>query len=201
MKPELLLDCDGLLSDFLGSTLTHLEAAGMPLTEPVLDWEVRKYLSKEQLAFVYNLWKSKGFAAQLPVYPGAQAAVKELRKIATVSFCTSHWEDSDTWVAERTKWLAQNFGSGDIYYNHKKWRVWGDIFVDDHVKNLKPWGEKWGAAALPILWSQPYNTTMEWDGRRIGDWGQLIEVVADFKNIQLKQVKEQFDTAYAQLLK
>lgn len=177
MKPSVLLDCDGVLSDLLGKTVSKLAEAGMPMTQEVKDWEIRKYLNKDQLDFMYKLWDSDGFVKTLDPYPGAVDAVRNLRKIANVHVLTSHWDSSKSWVQDRTWWLQEHFGfnSKQVTFSHDKHAWWGDLFVDDHIKNVGPWSAKW-PDSIAILWEQPYNQTMEFPNR-LNNWSVLWQMV------------------------
>ncbi len=193
-KPDLLLDCDGVVADLVGDTMRHLASVGLPVTQIIDNWEIRKFLNKDQLQEMYKLWESDGFAQRLTVYPGALAGVRALKHIANVHFLTSHWDSSKSWVHDRTVWLMQKFGvtSKDMTFSHFKAKTHGDIFVDDAVKNLRPWQEKWSPDGLAYLFIQDYNKTMPWSGDVIRNWDELIAIVENwehFRNVQ-SQVRE-----------
>lgn len=158
----------------------------MPMQQTIVDWDIRKFLDPKQLAFVYKLWAAKGFAGSLELYPGARKAVRDLKRHANIHFLTSHWDDSETWVHERTKWIVKHFGvtSKDITFSHTKCKTWGDIFVDDYVKNLNPWREQWAPDGLAYLWRQDYNVSMPWTGNVLHSWKELEAVCLNWEHFR-----------------
>jgi 5'(3')-deoxyribonucleotidase len=185
-KPDLLLDCDGVVADLVGDTVRHLASIGLPVTVKIDSWELRQFLNKDQLDAMFKLWETDGFADNLTLYPGVVEQVKRLKSVANVHFLTSHWDSSKTWVHDRTKWLCRHFGitSRGVTFSHDKSKWHGDIFVDDHTKNLRPWREKWAPDGLAYLWIQDYNETMPWDGNVLRNWDELYALCQNWEHFR-----------------
>ncbi len=57
-----------------------------------------------------------------------------------------------------------------------KWRISGDVFVDDKMENVAAWQAKWPLARA-IAWAQPWNA--DYPGRRMSKWSELIKLVGE----------------------
>ena len=142
-KLSCLLDVDGVLGDFVSAALAHLSEVTGVKFDPisVTSWEVFDSIQepfKSWKGTVYERMKARGGCSSIPVYDGAKEGVARLREIADVTILTSPFNGSATWMHEREKWLEQHFGihHRDIIHADKKFRVHGDIFVDDKPSHL-----------------------------------------------------------------
>src|SRR5579885_1757461 len=133
---RVLLDCDGVLADFVTPCLALLkDATGVTYTpEQVTDWDIMKALSipKETADAVYGAMKVPGFCAGLPIYPGAQAAVARLSEVADIYVVTSPL-GGPYWESERRFWRHKYFGipGKHVMSGSAKHICAGDVLLDN----------------------------------------------------------------------
>jgi len=136
-------------------------------------------LTDEERRKVFDIIESTGWCASLPVYPGAQEAVRELSARADVYIVTTAWHGSPTWCHDRTQWLHDHFGISrqNVIYAWAKHLVQGDIFVDDKPSNVREWCEHFpgGVGFVWNGWLEERNRDME--PLRTQDWGRVIKLV------------------------
>jgi 5'(3')-deoxyribonucleotidase len=156
MQLPILLDCDGVLADFL---TTVLREAGIDrTTKEITDWDLRESLTAdEHLRVIRILSDSDDIARKMDVMPGAQAAVDEMRAAGFhIVVVTSPWDSNKTWEHQRRKWLATHFGvkSNNIVSTASKHLVDGAVLVDDKVQTVERWRSQRGRPA--VLFRHPY---------------------------------------------
>lgn len=203
---KILIDCDGVLANFNKKCLDRLNKEhGLDILESdIKEWNWTKGHPKippEALKQLLNEWAhEKDFCASMEVFPGAQEAVEELRKIGHVVCVTSPWH-SDFWVNERNKWLYDHFKLGfkDVIQTSGKEHIWGHMLIDDKPQNITEW---YGGEAQEhlrgskhfhgMLWAQPYNvgvvgplsspsgTPYGWT--RTGSWAQVFTTAMAIKD-------------------
>src|SRR5260221_9065117 len=144
-RPRILLDCDGVIADFINPTLDLIyEKTGVRYLESAItEWNVFKALGITQLEHILDdAIAAGGFCSSFPLLPGAKEAVDHLREIGDVYVVTSPY-DSPWWVTERASWLKRHFGflKSHTVYTSAKHVVSGDALIDDGEKNLIPWLE------------------------------------------------------------
>jgi 5'(3')-deoxyribonucleotidase len=169
-----LLDCDGVLADFLSPALAALHACGGPaLAHDELDrYSIESLLdTAEQRAAWWSAVTAPGFCASLQPYAGARECVDDLRAMKHDVLCVTSPMDSLTWAGERAAWLRDRFG---FARNHiistpgKQW-VAGDFLADDNENHCDDWGARY-LEASPILIARPYN-----DGEHtLADFVELV---------------------------
>ena len=146
MRPVVLLDCDGVLSDFITATLDVLrQRTGQTFQhDDISTWEVFASLPEElQLhkSKVYDYLKKEGGCLGIPLYAGAQDGVERLQAIAEVIIVTSPFKGSPTWTHERELWLEKYFHiqHENVIHAKRKEFVSGDFLIDDKPDNLRAW--------------------------------------------------------------
>jgi 5'(3')-deoxyribonucleotidase len=187
MKPELvlMLDCDGVLADYVGASLdVILRRLGRHyLPEQVTAWDFSSLPGWHEISDQYwELARSIGFCSQIEPFPGAVEGVRRLREIAHVEFLTSPLHRSPTWTHERDAWLERHFGAHhhDILHVRKKYRVKADVLVDDNLDNVRGWTEH-HPDGMGILWSRPYNQDRgEFACDVVESWDWLVSIVRQF---------------------
>lgn len=181
---RVLLDCDGILSDFVGGWLKLLnESFGRSWThEDITGWDVCSSLGivdpEERARAKRLIADTPDFAATHDVLPGALEGVAALEKIAEVYIVTSPWNSHRTWTSDRERWLKKHFGihHDRIVHTGAKHLVYGDVLVDDRTETCA----KWRAAfpvGLAIQWRTPHNLRDSWDGHSTNDWNRLLRYV------------------------
>lgn len=191
MRPIVLLDSDGPLSDFTSSYLEALEAeTGMRhLAEEVDQWAIHECDFFKQAARRINVSHRdlkarvdrhvsvQGFCASLKVQPGAIEAVNALKAIADVYVVTSPWDSSPTWMYERLHWIALNFElpRSRVIQTGTKHVIKGDVFLDDKPSHVTEWGLAWPKGAS-LLFDMSHNRSAPADLKR-ADWAEVIATV------------------------
>lgn len=183
MKPIVLMDCDGVLADFMGAVLPMINdlLGTSHRIEDVTEFSFADALrlTPEQAADVKRMIGSAPrLADRLQVYPGAKDGVRQLREIAEIHIVTSSWDSNETWEFDRKAWLKRNFefGHHDVTFTAEKHRVHGDVLVDDKTSTCAAWRAVWGRG-IAVQWQTPHNRRDAWDGASTASWDELIRIV------------------------
>lgn len=188
MKPTVLLDCDGVLSDFVSAALklVHRLTGNEYKPEDVRTWEVFDSIpEKHMMRDVYAIMKADGGCFGLPVYEGAQDGVRRLRDFAEVIIVTSPFKGSPTWAHEREMWLEAHFGLDHVIHARRKDRIHGDFFIDDKESHVIEWCRYWQVrdpGHQGMIWKTPRMSEANLDRARgnirvVESWDDVIEVV------------------------
>jgi 5'(3')-deoxyribonucleotidase len=176
-KIQIVLDCDGVLSDFTSGALRIVEeVTGRRFTlSDVTAFDFVKSLGltvAEGSAVKKLIGSRQGFAAALVPYPGARQGVRRLRELGDVFCVTTPWDSNSWWRDERTSWLALHFGINRVHHEIDKAPFEADVFVDDKASHVQAWSERWPDRTA-VFWRTPHNipedapkgahTTSSWD--------------------------------------
>lgn len=182
-NPVILLDCDGVLSDFIGpvcalassvtgrthapADVTRFDFASCLELTPLEKRQVTDYISM-----------STGWWSQLPILPGAREGVARLQDLGDVYIVTSPWNSCATWLHEREAWLKRHFNipHSRVLAGSAKHLVSGDIFVDDKTETLVNWCER-QSSGIAVQWITPHNRLDGWKGHSTNNWARLAEIV------------------------
>ena len=194
MKKTLLIDCDGILADFITPALKLVaDITGKRYQhDDITTWEIFESLPEVQHAKdeIYAHMKWKGYCAAIPPYAGAQDGLRRIRELVDVVCVTSPFSGSPTWHSEREQWLQQHFDihHHDVIHASKKFRVIGDFFLDDKPEHVEKWAEAhMNFDRTAFLWCMKYNANFTWS-YRIRSWDALYNAI----NIRL--VPEPYST-------
>lgn len=176
---DILLDCDGVLADFVTPAFEIANGiTGKNLHPDELDrWDIADFfgLDKKQETNFYECMKSQGFARHnLVPYPEAKKAVEKLKTLGHVHIVTSPMH-SRTWCYDRWEWLAHHFDihRRNVIHADQKHLVTGDFFLDDKPENVRAWKERhhlgWG-----FLLDRPFNRST--DMNRVS-WAEFVTLV------------------------
>lgn len=182
IRPRILLDCDGVLSDFIGgalATLNELYDTSFR-REQVTEFDFTKALGMSAPAAAAAkraIGSAAGFARHLDVYPGAIDGVRQLREIADVYIVTSPWNSNPTWCHDREWWLAMHFGIPHalVIHTSAKHLVSGDILVDDKTSTCAAWRAAW-PGGVAVQWQTPHNRRDDWEGASTSDWADIVDL-------------------------
>lgn len=180
-RPRVLLDCDGVLADFLSAALKVIHQVTGKMHSPmaVLEWDIMEALKvpPDQARLVYAHMRTAGFCASLPVYHGAQEAVTRLKGVADVYVVTSPFGGAH-WTDEREQWLQRHFGfnKSEIVHTAAKHICTGDVFVDDRPVSLKAW-QVCNPEGVAVRWDHLYNVKEDWTGLGTASWAELNGIV------------------------
>lgn len=192
LKPVVLLDCDGILANFVGAALqTLFDVTGKRFESSIVtSWEVFDSIPEPYKASqkqVYDALKSHGGCASIPVYPEAVEGVRMLADLATIVVVTSPFKGSMTWMYERELWLTKHFGDNIKYVIHTahKERIHGDVFIDDKAEHVNAWAKYWAHDdfGYPVLWETPRDKAEELhpSARRMSTWREVHAFVSELE--------------------
>ena len=182
MKPLVLLDCDGILADFVGSVLgfVHQHTGSRPEREAVVSQNIFESIGDKDVERAFSDHAVKaGFCEGIEPYPEALVGFPRLAGVADVHIVTSPWP-SPTWTFEREEWLLQHFGipSNRVHHESQKFLTRGDYLVDDHPKHIREWLLRRRDHYLghALLWDTPHNRREEgfW---RVRSWDELLTII------------------------
>lgn len=159
-RPIVLLDCDGVLADFVGGYLREI-------TDNIK-------LTDEEKRAVNDIVREPGFVLNLAVLDGAKAGVKALAKVSDLYIVTSPW-NSRHWAGERQEWLCEHFKDlrlKKIVQTSAKHLVRGDFLVDDKASNCQAHGKAW-PGSRPLLWDTIHNR-LDTGIERVSSWDELL---------------------------
>lgn len=157
-----LLDCDGLLADFVaGYAAAAARVTGRPADRALVDrWDIAAALglSPDERDAVHRMIRERDWCAALGVLPGAREAVAAIREVADVHVVTTPWDGSLFWCGERLAWLREHFGFApeDVTFTHRKDLVRGDVLVDDKPEHVLAWAKAHPRGA-GMLFDTPQN--------------------------------------------
>lgn len=199
MAKNLLMDVDGVLTDFLQHSLRWHGRADMAGSYPRGEWETPKVLGLSDREF----WKKIDFFefwSTIPTYPGSAdflAAVKAMcdNDGVKLSFCTSSSLQLQVFVPARIRVLdalcreAKIAEQPPLYIAYRGSKgVFGrreSLLVDDYPKNIRSFVEAGGCASLvPMPWntkegSEPEGCRISMDGP---DYTWVINEIANWLN-------------------
>lgn len=182
-RPRALVDCDGILSDFIGGALATInELYTTSFTrEQVTEFDFTKALGMSPAAAAAckrAIGRADGFARHLMVYPGAADGMRRLAELGEIYIVTSPWNSNPTWCHDREAWLDEHFGipHARVIHTSAKHLIAGDVLVDDKTSTCAAWRAAW-PGGIAVQWQTPHNRRDPWDGASTADWDELIRIV------------------------
>lgn len=182
-RPTVLLDCDDVLTDFIGGVLeiVHRVTGRRHTQEDVDQWDFAtalKLTNDERRAVQDIISLSRGWCESLAVLPGAVDGVGALREIADVYILTAPWSSCPTWTHERERWLMRrlNIPSRWVIHTAAKHLVWGDVFVDDRTETVEKWATAWLDSSA-LRWATPHNRRDAFRGTTVSTWDEVLRRV------------------------
>lgn len=176
---RVLLDCDGVISDFVSGYLdVVLRVTGREFKpEHVTSWNIAEAIGldkTEQRLVTDALNETEQFAWRLSVLPKAKEGLAWLCQVADVHIVTSPWNSHPTWSHDRVMWLRQ-FGirSDHITQTSAKHICVGDILVDDKVSTLIEWSRE-HPLGVAVKWNTLHNINEAWAGLSTDSWAFLV---------------------------
>ncbi len=136
--PRVLIDCDGVLSNFRQQLF---EATGVEPFE-IEEWDFIGKDPRMSWDAANKSASSRYFCLFMEPFQGARAFVKTFDDAYIV---TSPWYSSQYWVYERYKWIQKNIGLPNkrVVVTSAKHLCKGDFFIDDKLQNVVNWCEEW----------------------------------------------------------
>lgn len=162
----ILLDCDGVICNFIQACLDYAKTVlphdyTLPKYEEITS-DVRNFCFWKDANLEKHIHRS-GFCSSLPLIEGSQEFVEEVRRKGyRVIFLTSPYKDHQYWHYERFQWLKKHFSiqREDLIFATDKRFVVGEMFVDDHIRNILDWQKfqnDYNSAAWSVMMKQPWN--------------------------------------------
>lgn len=156
---QIVLDCDGVLGDFLGHYLRTLKRrTGRTFSlADVTSYGIEKALSLTEWEIwrIHSAIEEPGWCSEILPLPGAQRGVRDLRDQGhEIVVATSPWKGHKTWHRERLDWLSRHFGISEsqVIFTSRKERITGNLLVGDHPAHAEMWTN-----GSVVLMDQPYN--------------------------------------------
>jgi 5'(3')-deoxyribonucleotidase len=179
MTANIWVDCDGVLSDFVGLYLSILNAhtGRAHVHSDVTSWFMRECVaSKAEDDFVWrHIDATPGLVGSMGLVDGAREALDTLRTLGTVR-CLTAPHFGPTWMPERAQWLLRlGFTRKQVVFATDKALVPGDVLIDDKMDHC----EEWQAAhprGLAILFDTARNHGPTTVARAHG-WDAALELV------------------------
>ena len=162
-----LLDCDGVLADFVGHLIDRLHAQGHEVPRDVTDYDFLRGFGEATGKASRALLKDAGHWRSIPPYEGAAGFVDEIRACGhEVVIVTSPWLSCEAWAHARREWLAEHFDveARDLIVTSRKELVRGDVFIDDHATTVTAWAEK-NPRGHALLMNRSYTVADPWPRR------------------------------------
>ncbi len=156
----ILVDCDGVLADFIGTLCTELAPRGIKKSpNEIHHWDLTESLDPEEMKVATQVMTAPGFCASLDWYEGAIELVKGLSLIGEVHAVTAPLKGNPTWMHERLGWLSSEVQSDRIHFVSGKYKhlVRGDVLIEDHPGNAYAWLEA-NPQGTAILIDRPWNS-------------------------------------------
>ena len=167
---ELLFDLDNMITDLFGTWLALYNAE---MSEDDEDDICPEHCTGSLHHVVQNepgLWElmnREGFFLHLQPLPGALEALEWAHEQGhEVKICTSPGQsvfapsEKTIWVLKHAPFLVQN----DLIICNNKWKIHGDVLLDDTVNKVDKWKEKHpNGKTMGIAW--PYNEHGKYDLR------------------------------------
>ena len=168
MRDAILLDCDGVLADYVDayrSAVFRMKGTRAVLEAVVDDWHTYKCFGLTEaedteikatlnpLTFATTCWYANFLAAVRATFPRNQIIV-----------VTAPLEGHDTWAISRARWLTGR-GFDSVISTRDKHEVPGAVLVDDKESNIARWEEAQGKSG--VLFPALDNRNREYVGREV----------------------------------
>jgi 5'(3')-deoxyribonucleotidase len=182
--PRALVDCDGVLSDFVSLALDYINKEQNTSYTPAdlerLGWDFFHSITTPEIErkFWNAVHDTPGMVLSMNVYAGAIEGIRALREVADVVVVTAP-HHSRHWAYERSLWLMQHFDIDPkhVIHTHQKQFCRGDVLVDDRPQHISDWTEH-HPGGHGILWAQPYNVDAGYF-YRTSSWEDVCQIVIE----------------------
>lgn len=162
-----LLDCDGVLADFVGHMLAALrEHPGHDVPDDVDEYDFLRGFGEGTGHLAREILKSGDHWSAIPPFDAAINHVGAIRRAGhDVVVVTAPWWSCPTWDSVRRAWLYRHFDvkGGDVITTARKDLVRGDAFIDDKAEVVAAWGARNDGAALLMdrRWTKSAPSTLQ----------------------------------------
>ncbi len=159
-KKVILTDMDSIIADFYFGVLDAYKAdTGVDLPpEYIGGWDCDFPNGKN----IFHYFSQPGFFRNLKVIPGSQEVLKALHDqgneivIASAATLTNAPGEKYEWLDEHFPWIKRD----RVFFGKEKFRLRGDVLIDDHHLNVKAWKEQ-NRFGVTLGITYPYNAAHE----------------------------------------
>ena len=183
------LDCDGVICDWVGSVIRHLNHYRKTFIPPDFqppswDW-FKENLSEEDWLWIWRGGCQTIFAEASP-YPGARQFVEELNELRDIIILTAR--PKPVWSTTK-QWWEKNFypicpaGFNFFYSGLQKYKVHTDVFIEDNLNYANAYAHKWLMPEVFLLdrpWNQGYNEYL--NVTRVPNYEAILQEIKRLKN-------------------
>jgi hypothetical protein len=168
MSPQIYLDMDGVMADFVGAVLDTWRLSvpsgsvlGVPVRRRLDESDIDAWAIEDRLGVRRDdFWQTIGLHswwADLEAYPWATPLFEMLSFYGGITYLSSPSKSLGT-LSGKLDWIQRRHGRGFtdwIFTNHKEHVAGpGKILIDDSEKNCDAWESKGGYAILfPQYWN------------------------------------------------
>jgi 5'(3')-deoxyribonucleotidase len=168
----IFVDMDEVIADTYGAHLElyNLEFNAQLKPEDCQGKGVRQCVPEQHRPLVKEYTSRNGFFRNLKVFPDSQEVLRELCKNHEVYIASAAMEYPNS-LRDKSDWLDEHFPfipwqkrilCGD------KFILKGDLLIDDHYRNLKPFeGRK-------IMFTSPHNIDVT-EFERVDNWREIAD--------------------------
>lgn len=171
----ILVDTDGVIADFVQGYTARWKSKGYPGLDEWTHWRVERHIPDDHHHLVEPVMCEKGLFRGLPVIPGSQAAIQEMRSDGHKVLICSTPTAADHCTTEKVAWLREHFGSEiarNAIFTQDKTIVHGDLLIDDRPEITGLIEPRWQR----VVFDQVYNRHVT-NHRRLSRWEDWREVV------------------------
>lgn len=182
---KVLVDCDGVLADFLRALLEWVKETTGTQYYPfnVTNYDILESIGEGHLKQAMQTHAGNGgWCSSFKPIHGAKRALDILRLEHDV-VCVTTQMSTPAWAFEREKWLEEHMGfkKDDIIFTKGKHHVPGDVFLDDSGENCIRWHEE-HPNSVSVVWDTSYNQDAEpsyptRNFKRVKNWHDFIALV------------------------
>lgn len=178
--PRVLIDCDGVLSNFTKQLFKYTKVEPFEFKEwGFIGEDARMPWSKASTAA-----KTQYFCSTMEPYPMARAFVNSFENFYVV---TSPWHSSSFWVPERYRWLQKEVGvpPSKVVITSAKELIKGDFLIDDKAENIVKWCAAWPEGKGVLFSDLDKDIMLPENAVRITSYTEvMVYVQGNSKNVQ-----------------
>lgn len=170
VKPVVLVDMDGVLADFDGATIAHLQSPeiNIPLRPHSSFYHRDNYTDPSHVKAIDQLHASRNFFRTLPLVDGALEGWQAIEELGyEPRICSSPLHTNEWCVDEKREWIKEHLGAraaSAAIIDSRKELYGGIALIDDRpvVKNAEV------ATWQHVVFDASYNREVESDLRLTG---------------------------------
>lgn len=161
-RSTVIVDMDCIIVDFFTPLLDeyYSRTGELVCVSAFKSWDMDKYVRDPKT--LYAIFHEQGFFSKLQPLPGAIEALKAIKENHDVVIATS--PSSDYSAAEKKAWCRDYLSfvdAKDVFIGSNKFRIKGDVLIDDAVHNAQAYRSHWPQALIMTL---PYAYNVEHNG-------------------------------------